>query len=1584
MFFSASGFCQTKAYYEDIDNDGKNDNLVMENQYFRIKFNPSAGGKGIELFYKPENKRMDVGRNLFMDHVVELGEMFDQKLYNCDHPYQSEIIKTGPDTAIIKLYANLIGAGSFEAYKDVVIERTYTLRQDSPVIEVQIEVKNNSKEKLPFTYMVSHHTWVVDEDCWHFVPDELGVLNELDSIVRSFSAPVGSQEPTASFSGFVSVQSRLGLVFIMDWKYLDAIENWLSKGPGAVVQWPYRKQILEPGTSWKTSYIVYPVKNLDSLDYATEKIAIGITAGEKSDIGNFVSRDELKVSSSLPIKVSISSPTGGRIKTEYGYRIFPEEKETILGTGDLKLKKVEASKFQFPLSIERKDSTYVVFVKALDEKNQLLAKAELPLKIGSSPYTYFMKKKEGQQVGEKFYGYQIITPPLPDWYAKVDLSIETPHIKWAKPWVNGKTNVLFVNRSDNSVGYWREIWQRCDIDFDVSVLAWDATKKFPYAQNTLKDLLKKLSEKDYDLLFFSALHWNQGFPAYIQESIYSFIKKGKGAVILGNLANKDLYGDLEKFLRENGKEVDASWLTKGIPYRMPRVWVFEVGRGRVVVIDGNPASGYESVAPSLGDWQAEGRWMWIPGWEYSFGMFSRAILWAGNKDSGINIVDIKEDKGVIKVEIENTKGELNCLYDIRIHNAFFEIEQQQKNRIKLSPGRNNLELKITKPLSDKVHLANLKIEDEKGRSIGWATCKFNVVKDVEAKVSFDRDTCTYRENEDINVIVSIDNKSQSRKLKLRFNVEDASKRIIQQEEKDIELQPGKNQFTFKVDKSRMLQIYHEAEISIFDGQNIVSKDRNIFFVYPEKMPLYDDFYLACWGDLDTNPLKVIISGQKLKEAGIDYVYSYGSGKTARYVAYRTGHLLMGPPFSCSLKNGYTGRRKADSKTLTYDPPLVPSDEEIQKFRESMKNTAKSYGEIGGADYIHLDDERDMQAEFDWSERTIAKFREWLKEQYGTLEALNRQWDTNYRDWQEIMPVRSTEIKDLNNISQWLDWRLFTGWAIHEYYYKLPAEAAKEGNPGVVVGQHGMYTPSPTIPHDYWQIAKYTPVTGRYNGMEEEWCSSFGVISGQYGGYGIEEATPRHRYHPWRSLLHGGHWAFYYIIWNSGSYHQGILSPDQSVHGGYNDLAKDEFSDLKKGIGKLFIKTKFSHDGIAFPYSQSTIIASSVLGLSRTGNMYSQKTLVENIGYQHRFLSYEQIENGELIKQGFKVLILPTTACLSTKEIENIKQFVRNGGLLVADYEAGTRDQHGKVYPVKSGLDEVFGIDRTAASIDRYMTKLTFLKDSWFGEKQMELKRALKGLKLTTGKNMAVFEDGTPAMILNQYGSGMAIYLNIDLSDYAGMKPRGVAGEVILEEKGKQEYVSGLQEIFEKIINKAGIKKRLEILVDNKPVNAGERFYYTDGISTYCAYMPEAGKQQEVKITLGKKSHVYDVRNRKYIGFSDSFNDIIKPGNVKIYSLMPYKVEDIDVAVKNSYRQGENIDLKLAIKTNSGTPGTHILRIELYKDGKILDAYSRNIVAEKGQANCRIPLAFNEGKGRYNLVIRDINSGLDRTKSFRII
>ena len=63
-------------------------------------------------------------------------------------------------------------------------------------------------------------------------------------------------------------------------------------------------------------------------------------------------------------------------------------------------------------------------------------------------------------------------------------------------------------------------------------------------------------------------------------------------------------------------------------------------------------------------------------------------------------------------------------------------------------------------------------------------------------------------------------------------------------------------------------------------------------------------------------------------------------------------------------------------------------------------------------------------------------------------------------------------------------------------------------------------------------------------------------------------------------------------------------------------------------------------------------------------------LIEDQGLQYNFVSYMQLEQGELLKGGYRVLVLPQSSSLSIAEVGAIREFISQGGIVIADGEPG--------------------------------------------------------------------------------------------------------------------------------------------------------------------------------------------------------------------------------------------------------------------------------------------------------------------------
>ena len=79
--------------------------------------------------------------------------------------------------------------------------------------------------------------------------------------------------------------------------------------------------------------------------------------------------------------------------------------------------------------------------------------------------------------------------------------------------------------------------------------------------------------------------------------------------------------------------------------------------------------------------------------------------------------------------------------------------------------------------------------------------------------------------------------------------------------------------------------------------------------------------------------------------------------------------------------------------------------------------------------------------FCYCPHTLARFREWLREQYGSLEALNASWQINYAEWDEVEPPRREE-----PLAPFIDWRYFMDDVYMARQLEFKTEALRENDP----------------------------------------------------------------------------------------------------------------------------------------------------------------------------------------------------------------------------------------------------------------------------------------------------------------------------------------------------------------------------------------------------------------------------------------------------------------------------------------------------------------------------------------------------------
>ncbi len=139
-------------------------------------------------------------------------------------------------------------------------------------------------------------------------------------------------------------------------------------------------------------------------------------------------------------------------------------------------------------------------------------------------------------------------------------------------------------------------------------------------------------------------------------------------------------------------------------------------------------------------------------------------------------------------------------------------------------------------------------------------------------------------------------------------------------------------------------------------------------------------------------------------------------------------------------------------------------------------------------------------EFCYCPHTKRRFRAWLQQKYGTLDALNRAWYRRFASWDDVEPSRLSTIL---SYTDYIDWKAFIVAKLGEDL-KERADAVRRGAPGTIVTSHAAGVGLFASPH-HWE------------GQADDW-----TMARQVDFYGTS-FYPKHsafvdRDAPWRAAL----------------------------------------------------------------------------------------------------------------------------------------------------------------------------------------------------------------------------------------------------------------------------------------------------------------------------------------------------------------------------------------------------------------------------------------------------------------------------------
>ena len=412
----------------------------------------------------------------------------------------------------------------------------------------------------------------------------------------------------------------------------------------------------------------------------------------------------------------------------------------------------------------------------------------------------------------------------------------------------------------------------------------------------------------------------------------------------------------------------------------------------------------------------------------------------------------------------------------------------------------------------------------------------------------------------------------------------------------------------------------------------------------------------------------------------------------------------------------------------------------------------------------------------YCEHTLKKFRLWLKEKYKTIDALNEVWRSegpaDFDNFSSVYPPTGWG-RQAGGFESWVDWRTFMEGNLAGHIKAADDLMKKNG------ANQPTITEMVTNLHnglDPWKLAETTDIIGISCFNEPDKMSAMFMNMANSMSHALEKNT-------------------FVVEANGGPVKYGWDAPALSITAEHmkstilqrasygttglmfwcwrpritdtegNDfgMAKPNGKVLKRTLetgalaeqvlassDKYYASERVSDVAIFMDQSIIHLIDADYMQDNYINAVTGCHHMLLDMHINSDFITEEYVKKGLLSK--YKVLILPCAFVLSDAVGAAIEEFVRNGGVVIADYNLADKRPGGYCYEERpgAGLQPVFGIDIDDIFTTRHPVHL---EENAFG---IACDVATELITPIGAEVKATFK-GRPILTENTYHNGKGIY-----------------------------------------------------------------------------------------------------------------------------------------------------------------------------------------------------------------------------------
>jgi hypothetical protein len=1185
------------------------------------------------------------------------------------------------------------------------------------------------------------------------------------------------------------------------------------------------------------------------------------------------------------------------------------------------------------------------------------------------------------------------TPPNPDYrhstqpWDQLPGTLAAPQTVWADPSVYGRLNLLVISptwAARDTV----ELCQRIAADptaiMTNSYTEWGEKERGYYTVPTeqLQQVAKqRLNPRyRYQAVLIGKVAWN-AIPTETQQAILTQVKNGAGLVYI-NPDRKD--ATLQTLISDGqdtslaaqvadaiplealafNKDLDVS---PGSPYAglPPRhigpleITAARYGTGRVVFVQ------YADDEPVIQPWHyyALDKTALTPSvpvdnmlYDYYYAILGKVLFYAAKQDIAVTVRAKQPMVRLPRTALPAkpvTFSLTTANTEARAFIAYHEVRDQQGRVI--AHGAQDVALSTTPTLlspalpklSRGLYMVDLWIKRE-GKTANWASAAVEVqdtiyLGEVHAEKEY------FARTDAISGTVQLKAPLPAG-LTAVVELWDSYGRLEQR----VPLAAGATTFAFRPLAHPLSRTYALRAKVLEAGQVIDQSERWVGL--PDNR--VDDFAFMMWaGAKDTRFSQVLM--HQMKQWGVTGYYDVTATWSPTPVYRRSADLLarnnlLATPYCYGAwafriaeqpeaRSGYGKYQDTlDSYTGKIYPPKV----------ESYRRYGVLAYSICEENYIARD------VESDWTNPEAQRdFRRFLRERYGDVQKLNAVWGTVFTTFDDIAPITLLDAKTTGQYARWYAQELhkierFNG--LHE----AVAGKIQQLDPGARVSLdciEGMDFDWPRMMKSIQAGIQY-PGQELRRGSEDIYGDFFGAYVNQMGE-NVMRATP------WRNLFEGARQIGWWPSTSSGLGGASAITPELSEPTLHMRQASEEIREIQQGVGKLLMSSQLHQDPVLLLWSNASYFAGILhpTDTSWVASRHGFANLLRRIGITSRVVDSAYLEQSLEYNAQHRVLVLPCAQALSRREVEKIRAFIQQGGLVIADAVPGLFDEHLRPYGVTAGggtmTEATCDTCKGKGRVDHGVTVATCTTCGGTG-------------KVLTGGNMTftnalqnVFDFSNKSV--KRVGNGYTFFLH----GFPGNKDEWSALRKVLAEYGKVPNMVLLTDLTGSL--------RLDV--------RGYRF--NNGPGMFLGLLPDEAIADppggEVCIQLGRKYHGYDVRRRQYLGYGDAATVGVTPPHAGLLAFLPARIEGLSITLdKTAYKPGEVVKASGSLAPAALRDCQLVARIEVFKDRQLVECYTKNI-SYRQQFTRPLPLALNAERGTYTVKVTEVITGMTETRTFTV-